>query len=70
MADFLKAGDKVPFSGIYQAIHARHHADTHYVTVLFGDRFPSCLQCLEEVRFELNLSAVHVHAHRHFNRDR
>ena len=68
--DLLKTGEKAPFSGVYKAIHAQQHVETHYVTVVYGDTFPLCLHCLDRVQFELAMSAVYVHAHRHFDRSR
>lgn len=68
MTEILRPGNKVQLSGVYKVIHGREHAAPHYVTVLFGDIFPSCLKCSNEVRFELAISAAHVNAHPHFQR--
>jgi hypothetical protein len=69
MADVIKPGDKALFSGIYQVIHGKSHAEPHLVTVLYGEVFPVCLICADKVQFELAMSAVYVKAHRHFKRD-
>jgi hypothetical protein len=69
MADVIKPGDKALFSGVYQVIHGQEHAQTHYVTAVYGDIFPSCRTCLDQVRFELAMSAVYVSTHRHFKLD-
>jgi hypothetical protein len=69
MADVIKPGDKALFSGIYQAIHGKNHAEPHLVTMLYGEVFPVCLICADKVQFELAMSAVYVKAHRHFKRD-
>ena len=66
MADVIKPGDRAVFSGVYQVIHGEEHAQAHYVTVVCGDVFPSCQTCMNKVRFEIALSAVHVKVHRHF----
>lgn len=43
-------GERVPYSGIYQARHASHRA-THEVTVVQGGFFPWCRVCGSELRF-------------------
>jgi len=68
VADNFSPGAAAPSSGIYKVTHAQQHAGIHYVTVLFGEIFPACLQCSELVRFELAHSAVHVNAHPQFMR--
>ncbi|HXY07887.1 MAG TPA: hypothetical protein VEI52_08525 [Terriglobales bacterium] len=68
MSDELHPGNKALCSGLYKVIHARQHAESHYVIVLFGETFPSCTECSHHVRFELAMSAVHVNAHPHFAR--
>jgi hypothetical protein len=68
MAEIFKSGDKAPRSGVYKVVHARDHVEAHYALALFGDRFPSCLECSDQVRFELALGVVHVNAHPAFYR--
>jgi len=68
MGKIFKAGDKVPTTGVYKTIHAQQHIPPHYVTAVFGDTFPPCLECSDNVRFEVALSAVHVRAHPQFMR--
>ncbi len=68
LAEIFEPGDQVPASGVYKASHGRQHLVSHYVTALFGETFPSCLGCSDQVRFELALSAVYVHAHAQFSR--
>jgi hypothetical protein len=34
-------GVKVENSGVYKAIHANDHIQSHYVTALYGDTFPN-----------------------------
>ena len=67
MSNVLEPGTKAPCSGVFKAIHVRHHAPPHYVTAVFGEIFPRCQECFNEVRFELAVSAVHVKAHPFFS---
>ena len=68
MSDQLQPGSKAFCSGVYKAIHARQHAESHYVILLFGEIFPPCTECSQAVRFELAVAAVHVNAHPRFAR--
>lgn len=43
-------GDRVLFSGIYQARHASHRPP-HEVTAVDGGVFPSCRMCGTELQF-------------------
>jgi hypothetical protein len=63
MPEVFSPGDKVEWTGVYKVIHAYEHVPSHHVTVLYGDRFPPCVTCIEKVRFELAVSALHVNAH-------
>ena len=47
-----------------------NHGEAHYVTALYGDTFPFCLECHDHVRFELVVSSVHINAHPYFNRSK
>jgi hypothetical protein len=67
MQGIFQAGERATRSGLYRAIHWLQHAETHYVTVLCGDVFPSCLECFEHVQFELAVPAGYVAAHPRFN---
>jgi hypothetical protein len=69
MSRTFSPGDKAPFSGLYVAAHSDGHAESHYVTVLYGDTFPSCLICSKGARFELAVAAVHIDDHPLFHRD-
>jgi hypothetical protein len=64
----FRAGDKVPTTGLYKVVHGREHVEAHYVTALQGDVFPACLECSDNVRFEMALSAARVNAHPLFKR--
>jgi len=68
VVEVFRPGNKAPHSGVYKATHAHQHAEPHYVTLLFGDTFPSCLTCSRQVQFELAMSAAHVNAHPYFQR--
>jgi len=41
MAEVFRAGDTVPASGVYKAVHGGTHIPPHYVTAIYGNRFPS-----------------------------
>ena len=53
------AGDIVPVSGMYQAIHLGHRGP-HNVIAVKGESFPACRTCLGHVHFELLHTAQHV----------
>ncbi len=63
MPEILEPGDRAPSSGLYKVVHAGNHALPHYVTALYGDIFPACLECLDGVRFELAIAAGYIGAH-------
>jgi hypothetical protein len=69
MADSFAPGQRAPASGVYRTTHKHEHIISHYVTMLYGETFPPCLECSASVRFELALSAVHINAHPAFKRD-
>jgi len=62
----LEPGERAVFTGLYKAVHADGHLPPHYVIALQGDAFPHCTQCADRVRFELAVSARHVHADAQF----
>jgi hypothetical protein len=66
MADIFRPGDRTPSSGIYRVVHSVQHAPAHQVIALYGDIFPRCQECTDEVRFKLALSAVYISAHPFF----
>jgi hypothetical protein len=68
MAEVFQVGEKVPFSGVYKVAHAGEHRQAHHVTAVSGEIFPGCLQCCNEVRFELLMCAVHIKVHPLFDR--
>lgn len=66
----FKPGDRVPTSGIYEAVHDKldgdDHTHPHHITALAGTTFPPCRVCHGWVRFRLDRAAEHVGAHPHF----
>jgi len=56
-------GDVAPESGIYMVIHSHECRPSHSVTVLWGEIFPECSKCGDEVSFQPVISAVHVREH-------
>jgi hypothetical protein len=67
MANVLRAGESVPFSGVYKVVHSAQHRQAHFVLALRGETYPGCLRCSDQVKFQLALSAVHVVAHPFFH---
>lgn len=63
----LRPGQVVEISGVYTVIHT-DHVPPHYVTAVQGDTLPACLECFEEVRFEIVLPCSPVHADPRFSR--
>ncbi len=55
----LTAGDTVPESGVYRAIHRGHRAP-HPLVALKGESFPACRSCGPRVRFELLEAVPHA----------
>ncbi len=53
------AGETVPDSGIYQAIHRGHRA-AHTLVALKGELFPVCRACGAKVRFQLIEAVPHA----------
>lgn len=66
--NIFRPGDQAPTTGIYRVFHGREHAEGHYVIALKGDIFPACRECLDNVRFDVAVSAAHVNAHPLFKR--
>lgn len=53
------AGDVVPISGIYFAVH-RDHREPHEVVAIRGEAFPLCRVCRGEVRFRVARILPHM----------
>ncbi len=47
-----ETGQEVPASGIYKVTHDEHRLP-HDVTLVAGQKFPSCGRCSSRVRFRL-----------------
>ena len=58
----LRCGDTVPQSGIYEALHMQHNADSEGLSVvaLRGETVQPCADCGEEVRLRLLHAAPHI----------
>ena len=56
---FLSAGETVPVSGMYRAIHLGHRGP-HNVIAVKGELFPVCRTCGASVQLELLHTAQHV----------
>ena len=66
VGDVFEAGEECKRSGIYRVLHDPNHADEHEVTCVFGQTFPCCKHCGDDVRFVLEHAAVHIDSHEHF----
>lgn len=55
----FNAGDTVPESGVYEAIHRGHRA-RHTLVALKGEEFPACRACGAKVRFGLIEAVPHA----------
>jgi hypothetical protein len=66
--DTFTPGQQVPKSGMYNVEHDLVHRDRHQVTCLYGETFPPCRQCGNNVRFTLAVAAIHVSSHEHFKK--
>ena len=53
-------GARIPQSGVYRVRHGRDHAPPHEVTIVHGLVFPTCLHCIDEVRFVLLRSGENI----------
>ena len=54
----LKAGEKVPASGIYRVLHIAAHSPEHREMYFEGARFPECSTCLAGVAYRLESPCV------------
>jgi len=61
-------GQTTILSGVYRAIHADNHIPRHFLIALHGETFPNSINCGNQVRLELALSAARLHDHTHFKR--
>ena len=41
MPEMLKPGSSATQSGVYKAVHAKHHIPPHYITAIYGDIVPA-----------------------------
>lgn len=57
--EVYQPGDEVPESGVYSVRHFLHR-ENHSATIFKGERFPSCAQCGNAVRFALARRAARI----------
>jgi hypothetical protein len=62
-----KPSEQVPVSGVYRVDH-NSHRDSHEVTLLEGEIFPTCAVCEDRVRFVLKHRASSIHQDKDFPR--
>jgi hypothetical protein len=53
-------GDLVRESGIYEIVHDGQHRQAHEVVMIANERFPTCENCLDRVRFRLVRTAPYI----------
>jgi len=58
--DNLKAGDRVPESGIYDVIHRNCPSQVIQALFLRGEVLPECRFCAHRVKFQLNQAMPHI----------
>lgn len=56
----LRAGDRVPESGIYDVIHRSCPSQVIQALFLRGEVLPECRFCGHKVRFQLNQPMPHI----------
>jgi hypothetical protein len=61
-----RPGQRVQQSGIYNVIHDNQHLQRHQVTCVYGESFPPCNHCGQNVRFKLAMAAIHIRKHKSF----
>src|SRR3989337_3176595 len=59
MNNFFRPGDTCQSSGVYEVIHDGHESRHRELTVVRGEPFPPCRQCLS-VQYRLARAATHV----------
>lgn len=56
----FRPGEVILESGIYEVIHHRGHRETHDAVMIRANRFPSCEQCGDLVRFKMKRTAPYI----------
>ncbi len=59
MDNFFRPGDTCQSSGVYEVVHDGHESRHRELTVVRGEPFPPCRQCLS-VQYRLVRAATHV----------
>lgn len=68
MAETFKPGNRIPRSGVYRVRHGRRHTPAHEVTIVYGLVFPTCIHCVDEVRFVLVKSGQNIDSNPNFRK--
>lgn len=56
----VRSGERVPKSGIYEAIHESHNSESYEVVAIRGEMVKSCNDCGGELHLRLVYAAPHV----------
>jgi len=56
----VRCGEKVPRSGIYEAIHESHDSEPYEVVAVRGELVTPCSDCGKQVHLRLVYAAPHV----------
>ena len=56
----FRPGEVILESGIYEVVHHHGHRETHDAVMIRNNRFPSCEQCGEQVRFKMKRTAPYI----------
>ncbi len=56
----FRPGEVILESGIYEVVHHRGHRETHDAVMIRANRFPTCEQCGEQVRFKIKRTAPYI----------
>ena len=62
-------GDAVLESGIYEVVHDADHRSAHEVVMISGDQFPTCDNCMDQVRFRLVRTAPYIFSDEDFEEE-
>ena len=65
-----RPGDSVLESGIYEVVHHAEHRSAHEVVMISGDHFPTCDNCMDQVRFRLVRTAPYIFSDEDFEEEK
>lgn len=57
---YLRPGQTIPESGIYEVIHDLDHRAAHESVMVKGDKFPLCDTCDDRIRFRVVRTAPYI----------